>query len=79
MCLGILGSGDNKRECLFIGSCPPLVKGSLCFEVCSCFRMPEWLPAAGIPSDGGSKALGQKMRELVYLAKMIEVALVIAR
>lgn len=35
--------------------------------------MPEWLPAAGIPSDGGASALGQKMRELVLLAEMDEV------
>lgn len=73
MCLGIFGLGDKKREYLFIGSCPPLVKGSLCFQVCSCFRMSDWLPTAGIPSDGGRKALGKKMRELVCLAEMNEV------
>lgn len=44
-----------------------------CTLVFSCFRLPEWLPEAGIPSDGSTKALGQKMRELVLLAEMDEV------
>ena len=72
MCLGIFGLGDKKREYLFIGSCPPLVKGSLCFQVCSCFRMSDWLPTAGIPNDGGRKALGTWVASYFYCKLSLE-------